>query len=235
VGPDYVLTFEERPGRALQPIVERLHAGKGPIRRAGPDYLAYAILDATVDGYYPVVQGIAEVLEQMEARVLTRPSPKMLDDLGQAQSLLVTLRRVVVPQRDALEQLVGGGHPRFSEEVRVYVRDTLDHCTQLVEGLQSDREVANSLMSTYVSVVGHRTNDIMKVLTIMASIFIPLTFLAGIYGMNFEAMPELSWRWSYPLLISVMTLTALGMIGYFWKQGWLGSDKGDGDDEAPFG
>jgi magnesium transporter len=230
-----------RPGTlvipaALDPIRQRLQAGAGPIRRSGSDYLAYAMLDAIVDGHYALVQQIGERLEQMEAEVLDCPSPRMLDRLGQARSLLVTMRRVMRPQRDAVSQLLAAEPSRFSSEVRVYLRDTLDHCQQLVEGIESDREVADGLMNTYLSVVGHRTNDIMRVLTIMASVFIPLTFMAGVYGMNFEFMPELHSRWAYPGLLLVMALTAAGMLGYFWRSGWLGSGtRPDREDDRPFG
>jgi len=235
-GDGLVLTFQERYGTALDPIRQRLQAGAGPIRRSGSDYLAYAMLDAVVDGYYALVQQIGERLEQMEAEVLDRPSPRMLDRLGQARSLLVTMRRVMRPQRDAVSQLLTAEPSRFSSEVRVYLRDTLDHCQQLVEGIESDREVADGLMNTYLSVVGHRTNDIMRVLTIMASVFIPLTFMAGVYGMNFEFMPELHSRWAYPGLLLVMALTAAGMLGYFWRSGWLGSGtRPDREDDRPFG
>jgi magnesium transporter len=234
VSASAVVTFQERHDDGLEPILERLRIGRGPIRRMGVDYLAYAMLDAIVDGYYPLVQEIGERLELMEGRVITRPSPRMLDRIGQSKSLLVTLRRVMRPQRDAVDRLLAMGAATFSEDVRVYLRDTLDHCNQLVEGIDSDREVADGLMNTYLSVVGHRTNDIMRVLTIMASIFIPLTFMAGIYGMNFENMPELQSPRAYPLLLLVMGLTALGMFSYFWRSGWLGGSTDDPDDQ-PFG
>lgn len=235
VGASYVLTFQERYGDALEPILKRLRVGQGPIRPAGVDYLAYAMLDAVVDGYYPLVQEIGERLENMESRVINQPSPSMLDRLGQAKSVLVTMRRVMRPQRDAVAALLDHPTDRFSADVRVYLRDTLDHCKQLVEGIESDREVANALMNTYLSVVGHRTNDIMRVLTIMASIFIPLTFMAGLYGMNFENMPELQSPLAYPLLLVVMGFTAAGMVIYFWRSGWLGSSKDDDQDDRPFG
>jgi magnesium transporter len=220
----------------LSPVLDRLRAGAGPIRGAGVDYLAYAILDTIVDGYYPPVREIGERLEYMEAQVLTRPSPRMLDRLGQAKSLLVSLRRVLKPQRDAVKRLFEGNDSRFSDGVRVYLRDTLDHCDQLVDGIDSNREVANGVMNTYLSVVDHRTNDIMRVLTIMASVFIPLTFTAGVYGMNFDVMPELHSPRAYPTLLIVMTLTAFGMLGYFWRSGWIGrADHDDDDGDNPFG
>lgn len=233
LGDNYVLTFQETPGPGLNQILERVRAGRGPIRRSGPDYLAYAIVDAIVDGYYPLIQAIGERLEQWEVTVFTHPSPRMLDGIGQSKSLLVTARRVMRPQRDALAELLESDTSRFSEHVRVYLRDTLDHCNQLVEGIDSDREVATGLVNTYLSVVGHRTNDIMRVLTIMASVFIPLTFMAGVYGMNFENMPELHSARAYPILLIVMALTAAGMLTYFWRAGWItkGSDAADDDDQ----
>jgi len=232
LGEDYVLTFQERHSDVLEPVAQRLHvSGNRPIRRFGSDYLAYAILDAVVDGYYPLEERIAEYLEQLEPRVLQHPVPRMLDQLAEVSRMLVTLRRVLVPQRAAVGVLLETEFASVSDDVRPFVRDTLDHCAQLVEGNESNRELTTALMNTYLSVMSHRTNEVMKVLTVMASLFIPLTFLAGIYGMNFEAMPELQSAWGYPALLGLMALVAVGMLVFFQRRGWLGDGEGGDDDE----
>ncbi len=145
--------------------------------------------------------------------------------------MLITLRRGIWPKREALSRLLRDGSPFFSDEVRIYLRDTHDHAVQLVDVLDSHRELANGLVNTYLSLVGNRTNEVMKVLTIMASIFIPLTFIAGIYGMNFERMPELHSEWGYPAALTAMLLTAGGLLVYFRRRGWLGDPGGDEDDD----
>ncbi len=222
-GANYVLTVQERPGDVLDPVRRRLRDGKGPMRRLGPDYLAYAILDAIVDAYYPVLEELGDYLEQLEDQVLTTPGAEVLQRLSRVKATLVTLRRSIWPQREVANALVRDPSPLITDTVRVYLRDVYDHCVQTAEVAESYRDLVSSLMSTYLSAVSNRTNDIMKVLTIMASIFIPLTFLAGIYGMNFEYMPELHVRWAYPSLLFLMFLTVSGMLVFFRRKGWFGT------------
>ena len=226
---NYVLTFQEHYGDVLDPVRRRIRAGKGPIRQHGADYLAYAITDTIVDGYYPVLEAIGNHLEEMEDTVVTNPTPDLLRQLNQLKNRLVNLRRGIWPQREAVNQLVRGNHQAVTEEVRVYLRDTYDHCVQTSEVAEMYREMVTGLMSIYLSSIANRTNDVMKVLTIMASIFIPLTFLAGIYGMNFEHMPELHVRWAYPAVWVTMLGTAGGMITYFWRKGWIGWTRRSSD------
>jgi magnesium transporter len=223
LGRGFLLTFQEREGDVLDPVRTRIREGKGPIRRAGPDYLAYAIVDAVVDAYYPVLETLGDYLEELEDLTLTAASPETLRKLTEVKSTLLLVRRSVWPQREALNSLVRDESPLITEATRVYLRDTYDHCVQMAEVIESYRELASGLMNTYLSVVSNRMNEIMKVLTIMASIFIPLTFLAGIYGMNFEFMPELHVRWAYPSLLVLMGVSVVGMIVYFWRKGWIGS------------
>ncbi len=231
VGDRYVITVRERYGDVLDPVRARIRDGKGRIRTSSSGYLAYAILDTIVDGYYPVVESIGEALERLEPRVMTQPGPKMLERLNRYKSILLKLRRGIWPQRDALSHVMRDGSRFVPEAVRPFLRDTYDHCAQLVEVLDSHRELVNGLMGIYLSVVSNRTNDVMKVLTIMASIFIPLTFIAGIYGMNFEGMPELHSSWGYPMTLGAMVVTAVALLYFFRRKGWLGDSHGDDDDD----
>ena len=223
LGDRYVITFQERAGDVLDPVRERLRVGKGPIRRAGAAYLAYALLDTIIDAYYPVIEGLGDLLERYEDRALQDPSPAILGDLHRVRDHLLRLRRSLWPQRDAISKLVRGDAPLFEEGVRLYLRDTYDHCSQMAEITESYRELVSGLMSTHLAVVSNRMNEIMKVLTLMASIFIPLTFMAGIYGMNFDSMPELHMPWFYPALWIAMGLVAGGMVYYFKRRGWFDS------------
>ncbi|MEO0529349.1 MAG: magnesium/cobalt transporter CorA [Planctomycetota bacterium] len=222
LGKGYVLTFQERYGDVLDPVRRRIRSGKGVIRRKNADYLAYAIADTIIDGYYPVLEVIGDGLETLEEAVVTDPTPELLRHLNQTKNRLTNLRRAIWPQREAVNALVRGDHDAISEDVRVYLRDTYDHCIQTSEVAEMYREMVTGLMSTYLSAVANRANEVMKVLTIMASVFIPLTFVAGIYGMNFDHMPELHYRWAYPAVWITMLATAGGMLTYFWRKGWIG-------------
>lgn len=226
VGEDWLVTFQEREGDVLDPVRNRLRAGAGPMRTSGPAYLAYAIVDTIVDGYYPVVELIGDRLEALEIEVLR--SDSIESTLGKINDLkrdLLSLRRAIWPQRDAIASLLREESRFFSGPVKTYLRDTLDHCTQLADVVETYREMATSLFQTYLSVVGNRTNDVMKVLTIMASIFIPLTFIAGIYGMNFDHMPELHWVFGYPVALGLMLAISVALLYWFRRKGWLGGSR----------
>ena len=222
IGKGYVITFQERYGDVLDPVRRRLREAKGPIRQSGPDYLAYAILDTIMDAYYPVLEGLGELLQELEDEVMERATPDLLRRIQRVKRTLLLLRRALWPQREAMSQLAREPYALVSDSTRIYLRDTYDHCVQTAEVIESYRELVSELTNTYLSMTSNRMNEIMKVLTIMASIFIPLTFIAGIYGMNFENMPELHKAWAYPLVLAVMLLTALGMLVYFWRKGWIG-------------
>jgi magnesium transporter len=231
VGPTFVLSFGERPGDVLDPVRNRIREGKGAIRGAGPGYLAYAILDCIIDAYYPVIERLSAKLEKLEDRVLVAPTPRLLDHLNRVKTDLVLLRRGVWPQLETLNRLLREPSPFLGEEVQVYLRDPTDHCAQLVDVIDSHRELVNGLLNTYLSVISNRTNEVMKVLTIMSAIFIPLTFMAGIYGMNFDFMPELHTKWAYPLLLLLMVGVAVGMVIFFWRRGWIGRGAQPDDDD----
>ncbi len=226
LGENSVLTLQERYGDVLDPVRNRIRSGTGRIRHSGPSYLTYAIIDTIVDGYYPVIEDIGDHLEQLETVVVERPSSRVLLDLNRTKNMLVNLRRAVWPQREAVNSLIRDENPLVTDEVRVFLRDTYDHSVQTAEVIEMYREMSTGLMITYLSSIANRTNEVMKVLTIMASIFIPLTFIAGIYGMNFEHMPELHVRWAYPAVWIAMTTTATGMLAFFWRKGWIGGGSG---------
>lgn len=222
LGEHFVLTIQERLGDVFDPVRARIRAGVGPIRRSGPDYLAYALIDTVIDGYYPVLEQMGEYLEALEDSTFENAKKSNLRRIYHAKRQLLELRRAVWPQREALSSLIRDENPLVSAPVRVYLRDCYDHAVQVIDVTETFRELASNLMDIYLSAVSQRTNDVMKVLTIIGSIFIPLTFLAGIYGMNFQHMPELAQPWAYPALLAVMLAVALGMVVFFWRRGWLG-------------
>ncbi len=222
VGANFVMTFHENDQDVLAPVRNRIHRGKGPIRKCGADYLAYAIIDCIIDGYYPVLEQYGEILESLELRALEDPTPQVLAEINRAKRQFLVMRRGIWPQRDAINTLIRDANPFIGEGVSVYLRDCYDHCVQISDVLDNYRELVGGLLSTYISAASNRTNEIMKVLTIMASIFIPLTFLAGVYGMNFEKMPELKVWWAYPLVLFSMAVTAIGMLWFFYRKGWIG-------------
>lgn len=225
VGTNYVLTIQERAGDVFDPVRHRIRRGGGPIRKLGPDYLAYALLDVVIDAYYPILEQLGDFLEDLEDEVIRRPTITSLQKVYQAKRELLTLRRSIWPQRETINSLVRDDFEYISDPVRVYLRDTYDHCVQVIDATETYRELVSGLMDVYLSSVGNRQNEVMKVLTIMASIFIPLTFLAGVYGMNFENMPELHSKWSYPVVLGIMVAVAVGMLVYFRRKGWLGSQE----------
>ncbi|MBN1360914.1 MAG: magnesium/cobalt transporter CorA [Sedimentisphaerales bacterium] len=225
VGPNYVLTFQERRGDVFDPIRNRIRQGGPILRSAGPGYLAYALLDAVIDGYYPILEAFGEKLEALEDEIVARPHPVVLLEIHQAKRDLLAIRRAIWPQREAINALIRDENPLITDTVRVYLRDCYDHCVQIMDGVETYRELAGGLMDVYLSSVGNRQNEVMKVLTIMASIFIPLTFMAGIYGMNFQNMPELQSAWGYPFLLAGMAVVTIGMIAFFRHKGWLGGGR----------
>jgi magnesium transporter len=225
IGRDYLLTFQEGKEDALEPVRKRLQVQSSLMRKSSTDYLVYAVLDTIVDAYYPVVESMGTRLEELEERVLAEATPETLRDLNSIKGQLLTLRRAITPQREAVNKLIRDENELVSQTVRTYLRDTYDHVVQTTEAVENARELVNGLVNTYLTVISNRMNEVMKTLTIVASVFIPLTFMAGIYGMNFEIMPELQKQWAYPALLLLMTLTAGGMVFYFWRKGWIGGRR----------
>lgn len=221
VGADYVITFQEKPSAVLEPVRARLRQAQGTIRTAGPDYLAYAIWDAIVDLYYPILESFGEHLDRLEEDAVSRPVPASLREIHETKHELLEIRRAVWPQRDAINTLIRDQSPFISAETKIYFRDVYDHCTQLVDVLETYREIGWGLMDVYLSAASNRQNEIMKVLTLVSTIFIPLTFLVGVYGMNFAYMPELQWWWAYPALWAIMAGIAAVMLVWFVYRGWI--------------
>lgn len=219
-----VLTFQENHGDILEPVRSRIRAG-GTMRRLGADYLAYAILDTVIDHYFPVLEEFGEHIEDLEDEVVERPSASVVQRVHDARRQLIELRRAVWPQRDAINSLIRDDSPFVTDAVRVYLRDSYDHVVQIVDVVETYRELAADLMDVYLSSVSNRMNEIMKVLTVISTIFIPLTFIVGVYGMNFDFMPELRLRWAYPLLWVAMVGIAGAMFAYFRRLGWIGRPR----------
>ena len=223
-----MVTFQEQPGDCLEPVRERLRGGKGRIRGSGADYLTYAIFDAVIDSFFPLLEAFGERVETLETEVLTDPKPDSLTRIHTLKRELMELRRIVWPKREMVNEMLRDGSDLIAEDIHVYFRDCYDHIVQLMEFSESYREIATGLSETYLSSVSTKMNEVMKVLTIIATIFIPLGFIAGVYGMNFDPaaspfnMPELGWYFGYPLALLLMLTVAVGLVGYFWKKGWIG-------------
>jgi magnesium transporter len=225
LGKNYVLTVQENYSSRLQRAADRLHGNVGDVRRHGADYLAYMILDTLSDGYYEVLDDVADYLEDLEQEAMEDPTDRTLMKSNQVRASLVHMRRAVWPQREALAALSRRESPLVSASVAKYLYDVHEEFVQISELIESYREIASSVNNTYLSSLSNRTNEVMKVLTIMASLFIPLTFIAGIYGMNFEYMPELAVHWGYFAVWGVMLTTAAGMLLYFRRKGWIGGAR----------
>lgn len=221
LGAGYVVTFQERWGDVFDGIRERLRQGKGRIRARGADYLAYALMDAVVDHCFHVLEGIGDVVEELEEDVLNDSGRDTMIQLHALKRELIAVRRAVWPMRDMLAQVVRDDEDMFHPETEVFLRDVHDHAVHVVEGVEVLRDVVAGAVDLHLSMLGVRTNEVMKVLTIMASIFIPLTFFAGIYGMNFEHMPELAVPWAYPAVLAAMAALAVGMVLFFRRRGWM--------------
>ncbi|PSB34294.1 magnesium/cobalt transporter CorA [Stenomitos frigidus] len=228
LGRHYLLTVQEEPEYdCFGPIRERLRTGKGTIRKQGADYLAYALLDSIIDGFFPVLEEYGEKIEELEDEVVSNPSRQTLEKIHSVKRELLGLRRAIWPQRDAINALIRDGNDLISHEVNIYLRDCYDHAIQVLDMVETYRELTASLMDVYLSSISNKMNEIMKLLTVISSIFIPLTFIAGVYGMNFDPsksplnMPELEWYWGYPACWAVMLTTAFGLVYFFWRRGWF--------------
>jgi magnesium transporter len=221
VGPDYLFSFQERRGDHFDPIRERLRSHQGKLRERGPDYLAYALIDATVDHYFTVLDRIGHVTEQIELELLDDPGPEAMRKLQHVKRELLVVRRAIWPLRDVLAALMRTESTLIREGTWVYLRDVHDHAVRVLEAVETLRDVVGGMIDLYLSQVAHRTNEAIRVLTVMASIFIPLTFIVGVYGMNFDFMPELHVRWGYPAVWGAMVVVSTGLLVWFRRRGWL--------------
>lgn len=222
LGKNYVLTFQEADGDVFDGVRERLTMAKGRIRSRGADYLVFALLDAIVDHYFLVIDDMSDKIEAMEERLFdARPKDDTILEIQELKRTMLRIRRAVNPLREVVSRLEKMDHDLVQEQTINYIRDLYDHMLQVSENIEIYREMTWGLMDMYMTTISNKMNEVMKVLTIMASIFIPLTFLAGIYGMNFEFMPELNYRYGYPILLIIMALLIIGMLFYFRRKRWL--------------
>ncbi len=218
---DTVITFQERPGDVWEPIRARINQENTKLRTGNADYLLYALIDAVVDHCFPILEGYGDLLEELEEEAIENPTPELLQRLHAIKRELSLLRRVLWPTRDMVDSLYRDEADHFSAATAAYLRDVYDHTVQVIDIIETYREMAGSLTDLYMSGISNRMNEIMKVLTIMASLFIPVTFLAGIYGMNFKHMPELDWKISYPLFWVVTISIVTGLLIYFRRKKWI--------------
>ncbi len=221
LGADYVLTFQEKRGDVFDPIRNRLRSGKGRIRKMGADYLAYALIDAIVDSYFSVLESLGERVEELEEAVVGTPEREVLMRVYALKRDLISLRRSVWPLRELISSIERSESTLVKAGTLLYLRDVYDHTIQVMDTIEANREVVAGMVEVYLSSLSNRMNDVMKVLTIIATIFIPLTFIAGVYGMNFAYMPELEWPPAYFAVLALMAAIAVVMLALFKKRRWL--------------
>jgi magnesium transporter len=221
LGPHWVFTFQEREADTFDPVRRRLHQDDSRVRQHGADYLMYALLDTVVDNYFQVVEGLGTRIEELEPRVIASPNSETLADLYAIKRALLGLRRFVAPALDAVAHVRRGDCALIQQSTRVFLRDVEDHLVRIMETIDLNREMVQGMVDAYLSALSHRMNDVMRVLTVIATIFIPLTFIVGVYGMNFAHMPELGWRWSYPIVWGAMVSVGVGMLFFFRRRGWF--------------
>ncbi len=221
LGSNFVISFQERPGDVFDEIRGRIRNAKGRIRTMGPDYLCYALLDAIVDGYFSILEKLGERIESMEEELVSDPTERTLHQIHALKREMISLRKSVWPLRELISGLQRSESSLISDSTEVYLRDVYDHTIQVIDTVESFRDMASGMLDIYLSSISNKMNAVMKVLTIIATIFIPLTFVAGIYGMNFENMPELKWRWGYLIVWLVMATITACMVVYFRRKKWL--------------
>jgi|KBSMisStaDraftv2_1062788.scaffolds.fasta_scaffold132736_2 magnesium transporter len=222
LGKTFLITLqEEAECDVFEPVRARIRSGKGRIRHAGPDYLAYALLDSIIDHYYPVLESIGTEIDTIEDELVDNPLVRPVGSLHEHKRTLTQIRRMVWPLRDVTNLLLHEDPGLIRPETKVYLRDCYDHSVQLMDVVESYRDVLSGLTEIHISSIGMRTNEIMRVLTVISSVFIPLTFIAGVYGMNFAHMPELSEPWGYGACLVLMLIVGLGQLLYFKKRHWL--------------
>jgi magnesium transporter len=221
LGPNFVFSFQEREGDTFNPIRDRIRNSKGRIRKMGADHLAYTLLDSIIDNYFIILEKLGEKIEFLEEEVVTRPTPETLQTIHHLKREMIFLRKGVWPLREVISGLERGESSLIKESTRIYLRDVYDHTIQTIDTIETYRDMVSGMLDIYLSSISNRLNAVMKVLTIIATIFMPLTFIAGIYGMNFKYMPELEWRWGYPVVWFAVVLISVSMLIYFKRKRWL--------------
>lgn len=222
LGPNYLITFQEgKPGDVFDLIRSQIRTGKGRIRKLKADYLAYCLIDAIIDNYFVILERQGEKIEKIEETLVKNPQPKTLQTIHNLKGDLVFVRRAIWPIRELIGKMLREETKLFDKSTTIYLRDVYDHSIQIIDTVESYRDVLSGMLDIYLSSVSYKMNDVMKILTIISTIFMPLTFITGIYGMNFEHMPELTWHWGYPMVL-LLTISVAGfMIRYFKKKDWF--------------
>lgn len=220
-GRNFILTFVEDEGDVLDPVRKRIRPPASILRKAGPDYLTYAILDTIVDSYFPLTEKVGEVLEEIEERIIAGSQDNLLTEIYAVKRQMMTIRRTIWPHREIFSSILNTNYSNIKKATRVYFRDCYDHVIELIDVVEMGREMTASFTDIYMSSVSNKLNDVMKVLTVISTIFIPLSFVASLYGMNFQYMPELRSPYGYPAVLIFMLLAGGSMFYVFWKRGWL--------------
>lgn len=222
LGPNFVLSFQETEGDVFQTVRERIRNGKGRIRKFGADYLAYALLDSIVDRYFAVLESIGEKIELLEEQLVTNPTRNTLQTIHKLKIEMILLSRSVWPLREVVSSLQRGESPLIKESTAVYIRDVYDHTIQVMDSIETSRDILSGMLDIYLSSVSNRLNEVMKVLTIIATIFMPLTFIVGVYGMNFSKLwPDIEEPWGFSAVVLVMLVIVVSMLAYFRRKKWL--------------
>lgn len=223
LGSNFVISYQEqeKEGDVFNVIRERIRTNKGRIRKMGADYLAYCLVDAIVDNYFIVLETLGEKIESLEEELVNYPTPEILRTICTMKRDMILLRRSVWPLREVINELERGESSLIKESTEIYLKDVYDHTIHVIDTLETFRDMVSGMLEIYLSSISNRLNAVMKVLTIIATIFMPLTFIVGLYGMNFKYMPELPWRWGYPAVLLVMAAVGISMIVYFRRKKWL--------------
>jgi magnesium transporter len=221
LGSNFVISFQEEKGNVFDPVKQRIISGKGRIRTRGADYLAYALIDVIVDGYFLIIERIGDQIEDLEEDLLDGPRPETMQDIHSLKREMLQFRKSVWPLQEIIRRLERGESDMFNESTEIYLKDVHDHTIHVIDTIEIFNDMLSGLLDLYISSISNKINQIMKVLTIIATIFIPLTFIAGVYGMNFKYMPELDWRYGYPMVLLVMFIIGVGIMIYARKKGWL--------------
>ena len=221
IGPNYVLSFQEREGDVFEMVRERFKNPASRLRKSGVDYLAYGLIDAVIDNYFLILEHFGDKIEYLEEGLVLHPRPETLKTIQKYKRDMITLRKSIWPLRELISGLQRIESDLIKETTRIYLRDVYDHTIQVIDTVEDFRDILSSMVDIYLSSISFRMNEVMEVLTVIATIFIPLTFISGVYGMNFEYMPELKWRWGYPTVMFGMILLAVSMFIYFKKRKWV--------------
>ena len=216
-----VISFQERTGDVFDPIRKRIREEKSRIRKMGADFLAYSLMDVVVDNYFVIIEKVGEQVEGLEKVLIEKPMPKTLRAIQRLKTDMIFLRRSIWPLREVIGSLEKGDSELIKKSTRIFFKDVYDHTIQVMDAIEMSRDMLSGMLEIYLSSVSNRMNEVMKVLTVIATIFIPLTFITGIYGMNFRNMPELGWGWGYFAVLGLMAGIVTSMLAYFKKKGWF--------------